>query len=84
MSFLHVTLPYVRLLKVAQLEEGDSGQYVCVATNAAGTTKHEFQVTVLSPPSLTHQPLTNHTGDSLLLVSVSSSSRYLHVVGNNY
>ncbi|XP_050723288.1 hemicentin-1-like isoform X2 [Eriocheir sinensis] len=49
------------LLRVTHLGEGDSSQYVCVATNAAGTTKHEFQVTVLSPPFLTYQPLTNHT-----------------------
>lgn len=57
-------------MKVTKLQEGDSGQYVCVANNAAGTTKHEFQVTVLSPPFLTHHPLTNYTGDLLFLLQL--------------
>ncbi|MPC08143.1 Hemicentin-1 [Portunus trituberculatus] len=50
-----------RLLRVIKLDDGDSGRYVCVASNAAGTGKFEFEVTVLAHPSLTYEPQTNHT-----------------------
>lgn len=68
--FLFPSGPFfiVRLLRVTKLEDGDSGRYVCVASNAAGTGKFEFQVTVLALPSLTYQPPTNHTGNLLLPV----------------
>lgn len=52
-----------RLLRVIKLDDGDSGRYVCVASNAAGTGKFEFEVTVLAHPSLTYQPPTDHTGN---------------------
>ncbi|XP_063876640.1 hemicentin-1-like isoform X2 [Scylla paramamosain] len=50
-----------RLLRVTKLDDGDSGRYVCVASNAAGTGKFEFEVTVLAHPSLTYEPPTDHT-----------------------
>lgn len=46
---------------LSNVEESDGGQYVCVASNAAGTTEYEFQLTVHIPPSLTYQPQLNHT-----------------------
>ncbi|KAG0728611.1 Hemicentin-1 [Chionoecetes opilio] len=62
-----------RLLRVTKLEEGDSGQYVCVASNVAGTGKYEFQVTVMATPSLTYQPATHHTGNAALLSPLTQS-----------
>ena len=51
MSWLHNGRPLSSspILTIAKLEEPDSGTYTCLATNLAGTAKHQFSVTVESP-----------------------------------
>ena len=44
-----------RYLHISDIQEEDTGQYTCIATNAAGMIEHDITVEVLVPPYLSRK-----------------------------
>uniref|UniRef100_A0A8D0HGG8 Neural cell adhesion molecule L1-like protein n=1 Tax=Sphenodon punctatus TaxID=8508 RepID=A0A8D0HGG8_SPHPU len=47
---------YEKILKIEDVSTADEGTYQCTASNALGTTKHEFRVHVEEPPRWVKKP----------------------------
>ena len=81
MSWLHNGRPLSTMstiLTIDKLEEPDSGTYTCLATNLAGTAKHQFSLTVESPrvelPTISHVSNTSVYGGETAVLQCKVTS----------